>query len=180
MEVVLKYLIMIALILAGCSSGGGSSEPVTSEGVIQTDQPTVEPTYIWYGDSRCVSNEYIENRDCVGGRTLWSLKEIGPSYDFVIIHLGFNDIWVGRDSVEFGVHLSELIQGSRKVWCVLPTWFNYHFPSEVVALFRQEMIDRCPNTIDPGIDPYQTDQIHYTDVNYRQAGEVLDEILTMR
>jgi len=170
----MKYMIIFFLMITGCSSGGGSDTETTV--VIETE--SVEPlTYIWYGDSRCVGNNHIENRDCEPGRKLVNLKEIDFSYDIIVIHLGFNDIFQGVDSKRFGNHLSELIQGSDKVWCVLPTWFNYHHPSEKVALFRQEMLDRCVNTIDPGIDPYKPDQIHYTDVNYQQAREALDEIM---
>ena len=209
------YLLIFALLLCGCKSGGGhvQDEPMQEpeqETVIDTeqvpdnesledeteqqltvsnDQNTSQPAaneypYIWIGDSRCHNNPYLENKNCKPGRQLVHLTEITPfqkSHDIIIIHLGHNDMKNGLiDPVVFGEHLSFLIQGIEdKVWCLIPTPINYYVDASIVNEYRQQMLDRCINTVDPQIEGYAEDQIHYTDVNYRQIMEVLDNILGM-
>lgn len=153
--------VLVVFAITGCSEGHHNPVPLTS---------------IWYGDSRCVDNEYIESRDCVAERKLLHLESIDTSYDIIIIHLGLNDMWV-TNAETYGAHLSALIAGNEhKVWCIIPTWFNYFQSSEKVAAFREQVINRCPNTVDPNIDPYHNDQVHYLDANYRQILDIYQSI----
>lgn len=173
----MKYLlVIIALFLTACSSGGGGSNSPKVSDTIQSETP--EPlTSMWYGDSRCASNTYLESRNCFGGRKLIDLDHIDTDYDVIIIHLGFNDMFVATPE-QFGAHLAYLIQGvESKTWCILPTWANYNRPAWLVSEFRQAMIDACPNTVDPQIEGYDADRIHYTDENYQQIREAYKGII---
>lgn len=164
----MKYL-FILLLLAGCSSQS-------------SDKPAepIEPTSILIGDSRCAGNYLIEDRDCEPGRKLTSIDYIDPTPDIIVLHLGINDMSQGVDPEVFKAHLQYLITDIEdKVWCILPTWHNEHIPVHIIQAYRQAFIDTC-QTIDPQIQPYQDDGIHYTEENYRQVSEVYGSITATR
>lgn len=175
----MKYILIIALLLTGCGGGGGN-EPATSETVIQTEQPAIETaplTSIWYGDSRCLWNKYLESKDCVGGRKLIHLEAINPDYDRIIIHLGYNDLWGRFDSELFGAHLEHLITGIEdKVWCVLPKWYE-KYPTHYVDELRAQILRVCKHTVDPLIQPLTEDGVHYTNENYLQIQGLYESIM---
>lgn len=165
---------IITVLMVFAITGCGRS--IVNQSVTVQSESDSPKTSMLYGDSRCVDNIYIESRDCVGGRSLTDLDYINTDYDVIIIHLGFNDMFTVTPE-QYGAHLAYLIHGAEyKTWCILPTWFNYHRPSSMVAEFREQMILICTNIKDPQIEGYQEDQIHYTDINYQHVYEVYQEI----
>lgn len=165
----MKYILILALILTGCSGGGSSSQPEPKD-----------KTAIWYGDSRCTKNPYLPVKKCVSGKQLVEVDQLDPSYSIIIIHMGHNDMKRGKVPVPlFKAHLDYLIADIReKVWCILPTPINYYVEPHIVESYRQAMLDTCINTRDPQIEGYADDRIHYTDYNYQQVLAVYDEILS--
>lgn len=174
----MKILMLgMMVLLTACGGGGGGNAPEEKEQVVEVSVQSSGMSSMWYGDSRCVDNQYIESRDCVGGRALVDMQELDLNYDRIIIHMGFNDMFK-VDARVFGAHLSYLIRGAEeRVWCILPTWANWNRPSEMVAAFRDEMYAACTRVVDPNIEGYQEDRIHYTDENYRQVHEVYQGIM---
>jgi hypothetical protein len=99
------------------------------------------------------------------------------SYDRIVIHLGVNSMqWL--DVHVWAYHLDDLIKPDpSKVWCVLPSWFNSTVSIQVISDYRDAMLAICVNTVDPQIQAYQVDGIHYTNSNYRQVADVYSDIM---
>jgi len=172
----MKYLlIIIALLITACSGSSSEEEPVKTT---TRTEPLTPMTSIWYGDSRCVANHYIENRQCVGGISISGIDFIDPEYDRIIIHLGINSMsWL--DSEIWAAKLADLIRGIEyKVWCVMPSYHNAIVSIDVVQRYRNAMAATCTHIADPNIEPLQEDGIHYTDYNYRQVETVYKEIMS--
>ena len=163
----MKYILIILLaFLTACGGGGGSDSSYAFSGDGSKDQPRL------LGDSRCVENTYISNRNCVGKRKLIDINHLEESYDTTVIALGINDIQAGVSPAVYKAHLSYLIANyDGEIWCVLESTFNYIHPPVTVNAYRQAMLDVCPNTLDPNIDPFNPDKVHYTDYNYQQLND---------
>ena len=75
-----------------------------------------------------------------------------------------------------GFVFAYLIKGNEdKVWCILPSWYSVVDPV-VVQNFRYQMALVCNNLIDPNIQPFDPDGIHYTDYNFQQVAEIYNEL----
>lgn len=179
----MKILILgMMVLLTACGGGGGGGGAASSETEQVVKVEASSPDTILVGDSRCMHNELIESKLCVSGEGIMHIKSLPTGYKKVILHLGINDM-IYFDVTEYQVtsKLDALIAGTdAEVWCVLPSWFNYVVGSEVVQMYRDAMIYSCDHTIDPQIDPYYGDGIHYDAVNYEQVYEYVEGIKKAR
>ena len=166
----MRYL-LLSLLLTGCSGGSSYSESVEST------EPEKPVTGIWYGDSRCSANPYLDSKQCIPGKAMPQMEPLDFSYDRIVIHLGVNSMpW--HDVHIWAYHLDDLIKPNPdKVWCVLPAWFNPTVSIQIISDFREAMLAICTHTVDPQIQPYGPDGIHYTDSNYRQVRDVYLDIM---
>jgi len=180
----MRYIIILCLMITGCSSGGGSSEETTV--VIQTEPLTFKT--IFYGDSIGRQLEESDHGldfvfDTEPGRELTELTFtpqgnvrkntiIDYSYDLIYIALGTND----KDMAAAELHLIQLLDGYQdKIICVLPMTIK-----DVEAPFRSIMKEHCNNIIDPleyGVYPLNTeDRVHLSDTdggdNIRHYGSI--------
>ena len=169
----MKYALMIfVMFLTACST----NEEDSRTSYKPADKDTTKPLLI--GDSRCIDNEYIPERDCSGSLALIDVGGLDNDYPKTIIALGINDMARGVDVKVYKAHLEHLIaMYDGEVWCLLESTFNYINAPEIVQASRQAMIDVCPNTLDPNIDPFDSDRVHYTDYNYQQVKAAYDSIL---
>lgn len=171
----MKYLLIIICLFITACGGSSKSEPV-DQVVIKTE-PLKPVTSMWYGDSRCSVNPYLENKQCVPGMAMSRMKPLDFGYDRIIIHLAVNSMtWL--DVHVWAYHLDDLIKdGSDKVWCVLPSWFNPTVSVQTISDYRDAMLAICINTVDPQIPPFGSDGIHYTDYNYQQVADIYADIM---
>lgn len=168
----MKYALMIfVMFLTACGGDGGGDG---------WDAPAMPATYkvddkdysqaLLLGDSRCVYNNFISERDCVGYRRLIDVDSLDSSYSKIIIHLGLNDMSSGVNVDVWSAHLAYLIDGIEdKVWCVIPTNKGWYAGSQIVKDYRAKMYATCKNTLEPNIDPNDHDLQHYDDANYMQV-----------
>ena len=155
----MKYILILALFLTGCSGGsGGGSAPK-------------QQTIIFYGDSIGRQLEQSDHNlpfvfDTEPGRKITDLRftqldgrkktVIDYSYDVIYIELGTND----KDMDAAELHLLQLLNGFEdKIICVLPMTRK----NRMELPFRPIMQKHCINIIDPlqdGVYPLDSDNIH--------------------
>lgn len=167
----MRYLtIILTVILTACGGGGDNGWNAPSNpAYYKVDDKNYSHTLL-LGDSRCVYNNFISERDCVGYRRLIDVDILDSNYSKIIIHLGLNDMSAGVNVNVWGAHLAYLIDNIEdKVWCVIPTNKGWYAGSQVVKDYRAKMYATCKNTLEPNIDPNDPDLQHYDDENYMQV-----------
>jgi len=157
----MKYIIILFLMITGCSSGGGSDTETTV--VIQTEPMQCRSAF--YGDSigkQMADSIYAPDFDYYvkNGRMITDVDSLDDSYCTIYLELGTNMDWDNpeRQAID-EMHLISLIAGIEdKVICVLPMtmWGNEPY-------MRGMMKEHCAHVIDPlqaGVYPLNYDEIH--------------------
>ena len=165
----MKYLIILAMLLTGCSGGGSSDTSVetTKTSAIYT------LTYAVYGDSLCAADDAWPSmlgmrvdKDCVSGRPLvhYTEESYSPSADVLIMALGSNDaIWFGvspelyREKLE---SLSGAYQG--ELWCVLPAFTQLTRIAPAIQDYRYIILDICGDKVIEAPEPTHEDGVHHS------------------
>lgn len=132
------------------------------------------PSAVYIGDSNCeLFNVFYLSAaeqagipiDCKIGRALLDLPDYLPAgYETIFLALGTND--AGTDRNIYGAKLETLLMSTNAtVYCVLPVVADFYPQPDSRDPYREEMLNRCENTIDPKEAPvlFQVpDGIHYT------------------
>ena len=154
----MKYILILTLLLTGCSGGGGKS--AKSVTVIQTEQHQCRSAF--YGDSigkQLRDSVYAPDFDYYveGGRTIMGVDSLDDGYCTIYLELGTNIAAEGAEAEE--MQLIGLIAGIEdKVVCVLPM-----SQMGVFWHMRDMMKEHCKRIIDPvqhGVYPLSFDGVH--------------------
>ena len=149
-------ILLLVLFLCGCAP----DVPITYNDPIDYEY---DPTYedvVYVGDSNC-STRIVDSEtdlswymagidsDCLAGRELMDITSL-PEARIVFLALGTNDAWnINTTTTQYSLRLDQLlISTSAEVICVLPAT-EEGFTRWDVEPYRNIMLDKCTNTIDP-------------------------------
>lgn len=154
--------------------------------------PPLPPTrsdVIMIGDSNCDADYYHQVSwqiagiagDCLAGRKLIDIDYLYSDKTLVFLALGVNDASHDIPPSEYGLHLTALLSTTNAdVYCILPILKqNYHIPDFSVNAYRNEMINRCTNILDPlavGVIVTGYDGLHLTDLDQHVLAAKLKQI----
>ena len=171
----MKYILILTLILIGCSDGSGSGS-------------ATKKSIIAIGDSLCAAgwplllNDYDVDNRCIGGQGLvgsaWGIiyQHEYKYADHTIIALGGNDAIAGIDTDSFELAYRSLVNVVSNPICLLPPLTNHLEIAALIIEYRNRIITFCPVIL------YSTpsdgeDGIHYTDEAHRiNADTILSAI----
>jgi len=183
----MKYVIILAVLLTGCSGGGGSDTETTV--VIQTEPLTIESMLV-IGDSLCqdgwpdLMNGFIVTNSCVNGTGLVkSFKNLVPVYeheagyyDYTVISLGVNDAAMNVDPVLFELAYMSLYDAASNPVCVLPPLTDHANIQSNMMNYHRIILSICDKTIKAPSSDHE-DGIHYTPETDRLMAERVDAFL---
>jgi len=173
----MRYLIILALILTGCSSGGGGGD---STQVTESGRRVIDPTLFILGDSLCVPEwswantlDYDKNVMCHGG---WravqeEYVDIALSFeaDIFINALGVNDaVWIhaGKETIEefkaaYVRHNDQAEAKGMRVICLMPPLTEWPDIQPYVMQIHDVIQSVCSEAIHSTPSDYE-DGAHYT------------------